>query len=103
MASVVQSIVGEYKRYKALGEGALAQLSDSELAAPAPGGGNSIATICWHLGGKLRSRFTDFLTSYREKPSRKPEEGVQSRAVTTAARLGPCSGGRSDLISAVYA
>src|SRR2546425_12762853 len=87
MASVVQSIVGEYKRYKALGEGALAQLSDSELAAPAPGGGNSIATICWHLGGNLQSRFTDFLTSDGEKPWRRREEEFQPRTVARAELL----------------
>src|SRR2546428_13198730 len=87
MASVIQSIAGEYKRYKALAEGALAQLSDSQLAAPAPGGGNSVATICWHLGGNLRSRFTDFLTRDGEKPWRKREEEFQARPVTIAELL----------------
>src|SRR5882724_4577136 len=99
MASVVQSIVGEYKRYKALGEGALAQLSDSELAAPAPGGGNSIATICWHLGGNLRSRFTDFLTSDGEKPWRKREEEFQPRSVTMAELLAHWEQGWSALFA----
>ena len=103
MASVVQSIVGEYKRYKALGEGALAQLSDSELAAPAPGGGNSIATICWHLGGNLRSRFTDFLTSDGEKPWRKREEEFQARSVTKAELLGHWEEGWSALFATLEA
>ena len=83
MASVIQSIAGEYKRYKALAEGALAQLSDSELAAPAPGGGNSVATSCWHLGGNLRSRFTDFLTSDGEKPDRHRDQEFALNAATT--------------------
>ena len=84
MASVIESITGEYKRYKALAEGALSQLSDDQLVAPASGGGNSIATICWHLGGNLRSRFTDFLTSDGEKPWRRREEEFQPRSVTIA-------------------
>src|SRR5205823_12075871 len=87
MASVIQSIAGEYRRYKALAEGALAQLNDGEICAPAPGGGNSIATICWHISGNLRSRFTDFLTSDGEKPWRNREEEFQSRTVTLAELL----------------
>ena len=87
MASVIQSIAGEYRRYKALAEGALAQLTDSEICAPAPSGGNSIATICWHIAGNLRSRFTDFLTSDGEKPWRNREEEFQVRSVTKAELL----------------
>src|SRR6266436_3745986 len=87
MASVIQSIAGEYRRYKALAEGALAQLSDGEICAPAPGGGNSIATICWHISGNLRSRFTDFLTSDGEKPWRNREEEFQARSVARAELL----------------
>ena len=79
MASVVESIAGEFKRYKAVAEGALAQLSDEQIVAPGAGGGNSIATICWHVSGNLRSRFTDFLTSDGEKPWRKREEEFQPR------------------------
>ena len=84
MPAVIESITGEFRRYKALAEGALAQLSDAELTAPAPGGGNSIATICWHVAGNLRSRFTDFLTTDGEKPWRKREEEFHTRQVTQA-------------------
>ena len=84
MPAVMESITGEFRRYKALAEAALAQLSDAELTAAAPGGGNSIATICWHVAGNLRSRFTDFLTSDGEKPWRKREEEFLARQVTHA-------------------
>src|SRR6266542_5743048 len=97
MASVIESITGEYKRYKALAEGALSQLTADELVAPAPGGGNSIATICWHVGGNLRSRFTDFLTSDGEKPWRKREEEFQARSVTMAVLLAHWESGWSAL------
>ncbi len=60
-SGLIESITGEYTRYKALAEAALAQLTAEQLIAPAAGGGNSIATICWHVGGNLRSRFSDFL------------------------------------------
>src|SRR5512144_202288 len=82
MNSIVSSIRGEYVRYKALAEGAVRQLSDADLDVPGPGDGNSIATICWHVGGNLLSRFTDFLTSDGEKPWRKREEEFARRSVT---------------------
>jgi hypothetical protein len=87
MRAIVGSIEAEYRRYKALGEGALSQLGNDELTAAGSGGGNSIAIICWHLAGNLRSRFTDFLTSDGEKPWRRREEEFQSRTVTRAELL----------------
>ena len=87
MPSIVESIRGEYLRYKALAEAAMNQLSEPELCSPAPGQGNSIATICWHISGNLRSRFTDFLTTDGEKPWRNREEEFEPRAVTRAELL----------------
>ena len=103
MASVIQSIAGEYRRYKALAEGALAQLSDQEICAPAPGGGNSIATICWHISGNLRSRFTDFLTSDGEKPWRNREDEFQARSVTKADLLAHWEQGWNSLLTTLEA
>jgi uncharacterized damage-inducible protein DinB len=82
MTELVQSIRAEYLRYKALAEAAIRQLSDAELSTPGPSGGNSIAIVCWHLSGNLRSRFTDFLTSDGEKPWRKREEEFAARTVS---------------------
>ncbi|MPY89955.1 MAG: DUF1572 domain-containing protein [Luteitalea sp.] len=85
--SLVESILAEYLRYKALAEGAIGQLADAELCASGPNGGNSIAVICWHVSGNLRSRFTDFLTSDGEKPWRQREEEFEPRTVTRAELL----------------
>ncbi len=103
MTSIIESITGEYKRYKALAEGALSQLTDDQLVAPAPGGGNSIATICWHVGGNLRSRFTDFLTSDGEKPWRRREEEFQARSVTMPELLTHWESGWSALLATLAA
>jgi hypothetical protein len=46
---MVSSIEGEWRRYKILGDGALKQARDEELSRSAPGGGNSIAVIVWHI------------------------------------------------------
>jgi uncharacterized damage-inducible protein DinB len=103
MRSIIDSITGEYQRYKALAEGALRQLTDEQLTAPGPNGGNAIATICWHVGGNLRSRFTDFLTSDGEKPWRKREEEFQARSVTQAELLAHWEAGWGVLFAALAA
>jgi uncharacterized protein DUF1572 len=73
--SIISSISGEFRRYKALGDAALAQLKDEELASGnAAAGSNSAAVLVWHVGGNLRSRFTDFLTTDGEKAWRKRDE-----------------------------
>src|SRR5205085_9690999 len=83
MRTLIASIEGEYRRYKTLAEGAIDQLADSVLA-DAAGGGNSIATIVWHISGNLKSRFTDFLTSDGEKPWRDRDSEFLARHVTRA-------------------
>jgi hypothetical protein len=84
MPTLVDSIRAEYLRYKALAEAAIAQVEDGDLSVPGPSGGNSLAAICWHVSGNLRSRFTDFLDSDGEKPWRAREEEFQPRTVTRA-------------------
>ncbi|HVH57172.1 MAG TPA: DinB family protein [Vicinamibacterales bacterium] len=81
---IVTSIRSEFLRYRDLGDKAIAQLDNAGLTAAAPGGGNSIATICWHMSGNFRSRFTEFLTSDGEKPWRKRDEEFEPRSVTRA-------------------
>ncbi|MGH8636509.1 MAG: DUF1572 family protein, partial [Burkholderiales bacterium] len=81
MTDLIQSIRAEYQRYKALAEGAIAQLDDAQLSVAEADADNSIATICWHVSGNLQSRFTDFLTTDGEKPWRKREEEFERRTV----------------------
>lgn len=85
MDTLIRSIEGEYRRYKALADAALAQVPDARLSEPGPSGGNSLAIICWHVSGNLRSRFTDFLTSDGEKPWRQRDEEFAAREVSRAA------------------
>jgi hypothetical protein len=84
---MLSSIEGEWRRYKALGEGALEQTSDEELGKAGPGGGNSIAVIVWHIAGNLKSRFTDFLTADGEKQWRNRDSEFDSRTNVTRAEL----------------
>jgi hypothetical protein len=87
MSAIIASIRGEYLRYKALAEGAIDQLDESDLALPGAGGGNSIAVLCRHVSGNLQSRFTDFLTTDGEKPWRKRDDEFHVREVTRAELL----------------
>jgi hypothetical protein len=56
--------------HRRLVDGALKQVSDEELVRRPAEGLNSIAVILRHLGGNLLSRWTDFLTTDGDKPSR---------------------------------
>jgi hypothetical protein len=57
-------------RTKNLGERALNQLDDDQLFTSIDSEANSIAAIVKHLYGNMRSRWSDFLTTDGEKPSR---------------------------------
>jgi hypothetical protein len=99
--SFVSSIIGEFRRYKALGDAALAQLRDNELAETDGKGGNSAAILVWHIGGNLRSRFTDFLTADGEKPWRNRDEEFTARTVTRAELLEKWNSGWDALFAAI--
>ena len=49
-------IEAEYRRYKILGERAIAQLAPEEMLIRS-GDGNSVATLVRHVSGNLESRY----------------------------------------------
>jgi len=70
-AAYLRDILRSYRNYKALGEGAIAQVrGDADLHTLLDPDSNSIAIIVKHVAGNLRSRFRDFLTADGEKPDR---------------------------------
>jgi uncharacterized damage-inducible protein DinB len=79
--AVIDSIEGEYRRYRALGEKTIEQLSQEELVVRGSPESLSLATIVWHIAGNLQSRFTDFLTSDGEKEWRHRETEFEERQV----------------------
>ena len=81
----VQTFIGEYQRYRASADKAVAQVqSDADFNWILAPNGNSIAMLMRHVGGNFRSRFTDFLSSDGEKPWRNRDtefsEGPFTRA-----------------------
>ena len=81
---MLKDFLDEYARYKVLGEKALAQIPEAALNQPLRTELNSAAMIVRHVGGNLRSRFTDFLTSDGEKPWRDRETEFETRPYTRA-------------------
>ena len=68
--SYVEDSLSVFRYYKKLAEGAMEQVTDSQLFTTLDSEMNSIAVIVKHMAGNMRSRFTDFLTSDGEKPDR---------------------------------
>ncbi|HEV2331474.1 MAG TPA: DUF1572 family protein [Verrucomicrobiae bacterium] len=68
--SYIQLATREFKRLKALADGAMSQITPEQLFATESDGDNSIAVIVKHMSGNSLSRWTEFLTSDGEKPNR---------------------------------
>jgi hypothetical protein len=64
----------QFRGYKRMAEGAVAQVNDEELFRAIDPEANSIAVVMKHIGGNLRSRFRDFLSSDGEKPDRNRDQ-----------------------------
>ena len=101
--SIIASIEGEFKRYKALADAAIAQVGDQELGIAAPGGGNSIDMMVRHVAANLHSRFTDFRTSDGEKPWRRRDEEFEGAALSRADLLATWETGWRTLFEAIGA
>ncbi len=68
--SYIEDSLALFRHYKKLTEGAFAQVTDEQLFRALDGEMNSIALMVKHMGGNMRSRWTDFLTTDGEKPDR---------------------------------
>ncbi len=70
LQNFLDETVESFRSYKKLAEKSFAQVSDEEFFKAIDAEANSIAAITKHIGGNLRSRWTNFLTSDGEKPDR---------------------------------
>jgi hypothetical protein len=94
----------QFRGYKRLGEGALAQLKDEEFFVTLDSESNSVAIIVKHLAGNMRSRFTDFLTTDGEKSDRhRDQEFELSLGATRADVMRGWESGWSYVFSAIEA
>jgi hypothetical protein len=84
-AAYLDEVRRQFRGYKRMGEGAIAQVKDDELFVALDPESNSIAVIVKHLAGNMRSRFTDFLTTDGEKPDRHRDQEFEMNSGTTRA------------------
>lgn len=67
---MLDDVTYEFQRHRRLAESAIAQLDDSQFFQRPNPVVNSVALIMKHVAGNLNSRWTDFLSSDGDKPSR---------------------------------
>jgi hypothetical protein len=69
-ADLLQAFGAEFSSLRTLAERAAAQLDEQAFFATLSADGNSVALLMKHVGGNLRSRWTDIFTTDGEKPDR---------------------------------
>ena len=82
--SYVEDAKAIFHQYKRMAEGAMAQLADEQLTTALDPEMNCIAQIVKHMTGNMRSRWTDFLTSDGEKPTRNRDSEFEQPPATRA-------------------
>lgn len=65
------AVLESWRSNKELADKAIAQLDDGQLRRSLDPSINSVAVVMKHVAGNLRSRWTHFLTTDGEKPSRR--------------------------------
>lgn len=68
--SHIEDSIAVFGYYKRLAERAMAQVADEQLFTVLDCEANSIAIIIKHMAGNMRSRWSDFLNTDGEKPTR---------------------------------
>jgi hypothetical protein len=76
-----------FRYYKKLADAAVAQVSDADLIRTLDPEMNSIAIVMKHMAGNMLSRWTDFLTTDGEKPTRNRDSEFEDPPATRAELL----------------
>ena len=69
-AIVLEDIAFTFRKQQELADRALVQIDDADFFRTLDAESNSVAILVKHIGGNLRSRWTDFLATDGEKPDR---------------------------------
>jgi len=77
----------QFRKYKALADGALAQVADDDFFRTIDPESNSIALVVKHLSGNLRSRWTNFLAADGEKADRNRDAEFEREGLDTRESL----------------
>ena len=99
--SYLEDSLALFAYYRKLAERAMAQVADEQLFAALDEDSNSIAIIVKHMAGNMRSRWTDFLTTDGEKPTRNRDSEFEEPPSTRAELLGLWESGWACLFAAL--
>jgi hypothetical protein len=99
--SHIEDSIAVFRYYKKLAERAMEQVADEQLFAAIDGEANSIAIIVKHMAGNMRSRWTDFLTTDGEKPTRDRDSEFVDPAATREALLNEWEHGWATMFGAL--
>jgi hypothetical protein len=82
LQNYISDVAATFRSYKNMAEKAMAQVSDEQYFQAIDEESNSIAVIAKHIGGNLRSRWTDFLIADGEKADRNRDSEFVSESDT---------------------
>ena len=99
--SYIEDALSLFRYYKRLAERAMEQVTDEQLFAVLDPEANSIAIVVKHMAGNMRSRWTDFLTTDGEKPTRNRDSEFVDPPVTRKDLLAEWEDGWSRLFTAI--
>jgi len=83
----LRNAIAECRRYKSVGDRAIAQIPETALFEVLDSESNSIAMLMKHMAGNLLSRWSDFMASDGDKPSRDRESEFRSHPADTRESL----------------
>ncbi len=86
-AEYLRDLIEQFEKLKGLAEKAAARVTDEEFFRAIDSASNSLAVICQHVGGNLRSRWLNFLTSDGEKPDRNRDAEFELQPGATRAEV----------------
>lgn len=86
-ARFLEDSLRQFRKYKGLADGALAQVAEPDLFRTIDPDSNSIAVVMKHVSGNMRSRWTDFLTTDGEKTDRNRDTEFELGPEDTRARI----------------
>ena len=84
----LHSIKTNFEKYKIMGDKTFEQLEEKDFHVSLDEDSNSIAVIIQHISGNLLSRFTDFLTSDGEKPTRNRDMEFEEQQLSKTELIG---------------
>ena len=99
--SYIDDVRAIFRYYKKLADGAVAQISDADLTRTLDPEMNSIAIVMKHMAGNMLSRWTDFLTSDGEKPTRNRDGEFVDPPATREALLREWEHGWASVFTAI--